>query len=385
MRTPPARVVATLLALAPATLGFPALAQPPAEETTSTAMARSRFREGVEFFDKGQYEQARASFLQAYALKKHPAVLLNLAWSCLKGGHTLEAERYFKQFQAESKEATEKQRTDAAEGLAQARAKLGRIEISAPAGTEATIDGERVGTTPIADQISVEAGAHTIKFRGSDGATETESVNVLGGEKVVARATHISVPAAPPPAVVPPPPSEAVPPLVPTPAPKAVESAPGNNPGPMPEAPPETSQGSHPLWGPLVASGIVTVAGVATAVIAGVYFKNQAQDSANQSYQNIVTAANMRGITDHRGLCNSPPSVSFQHACARYADNNNQVDQDATIGNIGVVVAIAGAVGTLVFSLIRVRDDDGSAAPPTPVVSPVVGPSYGGLTLAGKF
>jgi hypothetical protein len=30
-------------------------------------------------FDKGKYEEARLSFLQAYTLKKHPAVLLNLA------------------------------------------------------------------------------------------------------------------------------------------------------------------------------------------------------------------------------------------------------------------------------------------------------------------
>jgi hypothetical protein len=151
----------------------------------------------------------------------------------------------------------------------------------------------------------------------------------------------------------------------------------------MPEAPPEASHGGHPLWGPLVASGILAVAGAATAVIAGVYFKKQAQDSADQSYQNIVTAAKMRGI-DRKGLCNSPPTMAFQQACAQYANNNNQVDQDATIGNIGVVVAIAGAVGTLVFSLIRV-DDDRIAAPSMPVVRPVVGPSFGGLTLAGKF
>ena len=48
--------------------------------------ARARFKEGVEFYDKGQYENARLAFLQAYALKKHPAVLLNLAQSSAKAG-----------------------------------------------------------------------------------------------------------------------------------------------------------------------------------------------------------------------------------------------------------------------------------------------------------
>ncbi len=70
-------------------------------------MARTRFKEGVSFYDKGQYEQARAAFLQAYALKKHPAVLLNLAWSSLKSGHALESEHYFKQFLAEGKDSTD--------------------------------------------------------------------------------------------------------------------------------------------------------------------------------------------------------------------------------------------------------------------------------------
>jgi len=389
MRTPPARVVAILLALTPAALPAPAFAQPPAEETTTTAMARARFKEGVTFFDKGQYEQARASFLQAYSLKKHPAVLLNLAWSSLKSGHTLEAERYFKQFQAEGKDATDKQRADATEGLAQARAKLGRIEISAPSGTEVMIDGERIGTTPIADLISVEAGAHAIRFRGTDGATETDSVTVIGGEKVVARATHVSLPPPPPPqpVVVAPPPSEPVPPppQAPPPPPKAVEPAPANNPaGPVPEGPPEASHPGHILWAPLVTFGVLTVAGAATAVVAGVYFKNQAQDNANQSYQNIVSAANMRGIS-RTGICTSPPNSDFATACTTYADNNTKVDQDATIGNIGIGVGIVGLVGTAIFAVIRVHDDDRNATSSMPVIAPVIGPSLGGLTVAGKF
>src|SRR5579862_8601780 len=85
-----------LLALAPAATAAPCWAQGADDATTTTA--RARFKEGVEFFDKGDFEQARAAFLQAYALKKHPAVLLNLAWSCLKSGHPLEAQKYFEQF-----------------------------------------------------------------------------------------------------------------------------------------------------------------------------------------------------------------------------------------------------------------------------------------------
>ena len=73
MRTRPV-ALALLLAFAPAAAAMPARAQTAADDPT-TEMARARFKEGVGFYDKGQFEQARASFLQAYALKKHPAVL----------------------------------------------------------------------------------------------------------------------------------------------------------------------------------------------------------------------------------------------------------------------------------------------------------------------
>ena len=72
-----------------------AFAAPPVhastEDDATVAMARERFKEGVSFFDLKQYDKARAAFLQAYALKKHPAVLLNLAQSELRSGHEADA------------------------------------------------------------------------------------------------------------------------------------------------------------------------------------------------------------------------------------------------------------------------------------------------------
>src|SRR6185436_14035989 len=73
-----------------------------AQDDAVTVQARARFKEGVDFYDKGQFENARLAFLQAYALKKHPAVLLNLAQSSAKSGHALEASKYFQQFLKES-------------------------------------------------------------------------------------------------------------------------------------------------------------------------------------------------------------------------------------------------------------------------------------------
>ena len=79
-----------------------------------TEMARERFQEGVKYYDAKQYDKARAAFLQAYALKKHPAVLLNLAQSELRSSHEAEGARHFALFMRENPSATalEKQEAD---------------------------------------------------------------------------------------------------------------------------------------------------------------------------------------------------------------------------------------------------------------------------------
>jgi hypothetical protein len=387
MRTRPV-AVALLLAFAPAVVATPARAQSAAEDPT-TDMARARFKEGVGFYDKGQFEQARASFLQAYALKKHPAVLLNLAWSSLKSGHTLEAEHYFKQFLTEGKDITDKQRADANDGLTQSHAKLGRIEVAAAAGTEVTVDGDKAGTTPLPDPILVEPGAHTVKFKGPDGATDTDSVTVLAGEKAIARFAKTASAAPPAAAAATPPPAstdtEATPPSPPPAAetPKPAEAPPAKQ---TVNLSPERSLLSPPeTLAPVIVGGVVVVGSAALAIVM-LISKQTAQNKAND------TAAQ---ISAHGGTSCSPPSIAadatttldkVQTACGEYQNDNQDVNTDATIGNIALGVGVIAAVGTIVYWLVADRRGDspttGSIAP---VVTPIVGPSVGGLSLSGNF
>src|SRR6266851_5529682 len=102
----------------------PAKAQ---EKDAVTEMARRRFQEGVKFFDQKRFEEARAAFLQAYALKHHPAVLLNLAQSEIRSNHPLEAAKHFAAFLRESPSTSGAERSEAEKGLASARSKLGKI------------------------------------------------------------------------------------------------------------------------------------------------------------------------------------------------------------------------------------------------------------------
>jgi hypothetical protein len=396
MRTRPL-AAALLIALAPATLPVTAVAQSSAEDPV-TAMARARFKEGVEFYDKGQFEQARAAFLQAYALKKHPAVLLNLAWSCLKSGHALDAERFFKQFLTDGKDITDKQRTDATDGLNQSRGKIGRIEIVAAAGTEITIDGDRAGSAPLSEPVAVEPGAHTVMFKGADTATDTQSVSVLGGEKAVVRAgrragadapaagldhtatapTPPSTPPAETPAEPsPPPPEEEKPALRPA---KTAAKEGSERGGPGIFAPPDNLI-------PVVIGGVLTGAGVAVAIAMLVGKNAAAASQASTAAQVRSAQLQCDPAIDPRNP-NAPPSPALQSACSSYDNDIANQNTDATIGNIAVGAAAAAAVGTLIYWLAADKGSGTDAQTSrAPSILPMVSATTqgGAFSLAGKF
>ncbi len=118
----------TQLGTAAALLGALLLVPAPAlaQDDVTLTMARERFKEGVGYFDKKDFAKARVAFLQAYALKKHPAVLLNLAQSELRSGHEADAAKHFAQYLREHKEASEAERQGAETGLTAAKRSLRR-------------------------------------------------------------------------------------------------------------------------------------------------------------------------------------------------------------------------------------------------------------------
>src|SRR5258706_7889908 len=147
---PRAFATATLIAFSAALSTAPAGAQ---ERDAVTEMARQRFQEGVKFFDQKKFEEARAAFLQAYALKHHPAVLLNLAQSEIRSGHPLEAARHFTGYLRESANTSPSERADTEKGLSSTRTKLVRIHVTAATGAVVTVDGEAIGQVPLLDAV----------------------------------------------------------------------------------------------------------------------------------------------------------------------------------------------------------------------------------------
>jgi hypothetical protein len=362
----------------------PAWAQGASDEA-STNMARARFKEGVAFFDKGQFDLARAAFLQAYALKKHPAILLNLGLTCLKGGHALEAYRDFKQFMTEGKDITERQRADANDGLNQALASLGQIEVNAAAGSDVTVDADHVGTTPLSEPIAVEIGAHTVKVRAPDGATFSQSVTVLRGEKELVRVARAASAPAPAPAPAEPPPQ---PPVASPPIPEAPPTPPREEPPSVSrESDVQASTVKHGsgFWPtnkvPIYIGGGLVLAGAGVA-IGMLLSKQSAQNKADSTAASILGShGKVCGAT---GVCSCPApagaSASLVNSCAQYASDKTQINQDATAANIAIGVGIAAFVGTVVYWIVAKKPH----AVETTLV-PIVGPRFGGLSISAPF
>jgi len=172
------------LATAVALLGALIFAPGPAhaEDDVTLSMARERFKEGVAYFDKKDFAKARVAFLQAYALKKHPAVLLNLAQSELRSSHEADAAKHFSQYLREHKEATDAERQSAETGLSAAKALVGEADLDVDTiGAEIYVDGDLEGSTPLAGPIFLMPGTHEIQAR-KNGESTSGSVTAVAGQ-----------------------------------------------------------------------------------------------------------------------------------------------------------------------------------------------------------
>jgi hypothetical protein len=139
---------------------------------------------------------------------------------------------------------------------------------------------------------------------------------------------------------------------------------------------------------PVFLLGAIAVGGAATAIVAGVVFKGQAQDNANQTESAIRMAL---GNMDARAFCNNTALLQqrtyqgFVQPCADLANDIDDVNVDATIGNIGLGVGIAAAAGGLLYWLFAAKGPSEPTDAMRPIVAPSIGRSSGGLTVVGQF
>jgi hypothetical protein len=248
-------VASSLLAMALVTTpanAAPRDAAPRSATPDDTAMeeaAKARYLEGIRLFKKRKWEEARAAFLQANALKKRPAATLMLAQSSLGAGRWLEAAREFDAYLAEAGEIPQKVNDLVENGRREARAHLGRIRLDIPEGAEVTIDGERVALPEA--PVDVMPGQHTVVVTHRE-EKKTLTVDAVPGTTVEAKPSFI------PKALVPTETTRSRP--KPPPPPSREEQESGQTASIL--APPATT------W-PVYAAGVIGLGGLATAAILG--------------------------------------------------------------------------------------------------------------------
>ena len=376
-----------------------AAAAPPAVragDEDATAVARERFKSGVTFFDKKEYEKARLAFLQAYALKKHPAVLLNLAQSELRSAHEADAAKHFAAYLRESKEATDAEQQAAQAGLNAAKVVVAEVEVSVDTdGAEVYIDGTLEALSPLPGPVYMAAGTHSVEAR-KDGRSSATQVSAAAGKQLTASVTlaQKAAPVAAPAAAA------------------AADSA------PPPEAPPpeESSAGRKPFFKWLVSSpvGIVGLGLTGVGVGGGIGFavaSKKAYSNSDSVADQIKSAARTDSNMpqpDTTNLCNDPTSwltkagyasnriptlkdraAEYSSACAKYPDNVHKGDTFKTLSTVGFVVGGVAAVGTIIYYFVDPNAKEHTEARAggrrRMAFVPTIAPGQAGLTVLGSF
>jgi len=384
------------ITLVGATASFAAPAGRPSEDDTTVAMARERFKEGVAFFDQKQYDKARVAFLQAYALKKHPAVLLNLAQSELRSGHEVDAAKHFSAYLRESTAVSDAERQAAEAGLSATKSAVALLDVNVDeSGAEIYVDGSLEGISPLPGALYVSPGAHSVEAR-KGGKTRTQQVNTSAGRQFMADLSFApkTVPSA---AAVP----------------SASAAAAEERPQPIAD-PPEPSAGRKPFFKWLVSSPVglvgvgLTGVGLGGGIGLAIASKKSYQDADSVADQITSAAAidSMKANPDTSELCvspsawllrqdNPPPNVpkrasEYSNACSKYQDNVNTGDQLKTWSTVGFVVGGVAAVGTVIYYFVdpNAREESSSEARRERrriAIVPSIGPAQTGLTVIGSF
>jgi hypothetical protein len=390
-----------------------AMAQDPVTE-----VARQRFGEGVKAFDGGRFEDARAAFLQAYALKRNPMILLNLGQAELKSNHPEDAGNHLQQFLHEATTASPDQKSAAEKGIAEAKKHTAFIVLMVDAnGADVSIDGALVGKSPVLEPFFVKPGKHTV-LATFNGKSATATVDAKSGSATAANLSLGVAGTAPAPVPAPVPVPGPVPGPTPTPTPVSPgptqpaptqwtppptdQPAPFMGPGPVPPtgAPDSASGEREPFFHwytrkPLawVGTGLAVgglVVGIAFSAAAG-----GASATADKHTQQIKDFASTDPKAQFGAIkpCGSTTSAGsdlagYEAACTALRKDLSAHSGDVAAATVGWVLFGAGVVGTAAYAMIDwfpKKQTATATTRPRVMAMPVVSPAGQGFAVVGSF
>jgi hypothetical protein len=330
--------------------------------------AQARFEEGLGRAKAGDFDAARISFTQAYAVLRRPRILWNLALSEEKTGHVLDALAHFKSV-ARDPSADEVDRSGAQTHVASLYGQTGHIEVRAPAGAPVTVDsGPVIGTAPLADVLDVAPGRHVVQVRLAQGPSVV-IVEPATGEVVVA--SFLSG------------------------APESPATSPGATAAASPAASPATAasksagldtsdkaslaahggSNAHASDAPRIIV-VSAVGGLAVAaVVLGVYFGTTSKNDGN-------TANGLVAQLGNSSSCSAPTGPQIA-TCSQLADARSSENRNSALSTGMYVTAAALAVGGAITWFAWPKSDAGYGSAAR--VSPMLGPGLAGLSVGMAF
>ncbi len=432
-------VAASLLSLALPTfltdVHSVALAQPAPSDPVTEA-ARVKYQEGVKAFEAGKFEDARSAFLQAYALKRVPAVLLNLGQSEIKSAHYEDGGNHLQQFIRDHKTATPDQITAAQSGIADAKKKTGFLIVIVNAvGADLSVDSVPVGKSPLLDPYFVKPGKRVVyaTFQGAAATTVADVQKGIATSASLTLAVATPVPTAPVPTATAPVPTQTAPaptytapyptaqptytapypsaPTYPYPSSTVPYIPPATNDPLGPPAPTGTATGPdqmngarEPLFTWFKRKPIAWIGAGATVIGLGmgIGFSAAAGTAASNVnyYAGIIkTQGEKAGLTsppcgkeddpndDNPAVFGTDKNGNPVNACETLRASVGQYRADVGVAATGWILFGLGAIGTVTYALVDWYPKKGGTAhgPQVTGIAPAISPTQTGIGVVGVF
>jgi tetratricopeptide (TPR) repeat protein len=350
------------------------------DDAADRALAKQHFEAGVAAYEGQRYADALTQFQEAYRIKPHPVVRVNMANCYDRLGKPVPAIFHFEKFLEES-DPNAAQRKEVTEALRTLRAKVGEVTLRIePDGASVIIDGGERRQAPVVEPVRLEAGAHAIEVAASGYETQKRDFTLSGGQ-----ALELAITLAPPgtpvvaitpsttPSAEPVAPSPAPAPAAPAPA-EVAAATPTKAAEPAPDTSevvverPEAEQGERPFL-PITA----WVSGGATAaMLLGALITGQLALSAESDFEEARRTAQA-----------NPSEVLALERRAAYVDALEAADRADALALASDIFLIAGVIGagvTTYFVIDHYGDGESASAPSaTLTVSPTR------VALSGSF
>jgi hypothetical protein len=329
----------------------------------ATREAEARFNEGLTRVKNKDYEAARLSFEQAYAVLHRPLILWNLALSEEKTGRPVDALVHFRQVARDA--PSDADRANAKKHVDALLQEVARIDVQAPAGATVVLDGaDALGTAPLAEPVDVMPGHHVVGATFASGTAKTSDVEAVAG--LTAHVAFAADPAAP---------ASAAATVVPAPAAATATPSSSDVQPILAAAPADTAQTPPSFWTPRTITATALVGVAAVAVGFGAYFgiESQSNKSTVEGYQRAYGNSGCVPVT---------PGAMVPAACGgAWSNAVNAQNRDADISNALYFAAGAFAVGAGVSWFFWPKPKHVASA----WIAPEVGQGRAGLDVGGAF